>query len=231
MRRREVPANPLLDQVTRRRQNAVSTCRSLPGGRYVKRRILRTRGEPSALLRHVTLDVGEEANRGRAARRMRGSTGRESGNLKPVRRSPTGSQDFRFPSSRRGPAIPAGRPGAGITAAWSPPARPPRREGREISNARRSTAIYPFATNEEIRYHCLRQGRSDEVRTMSRVTLIEWRKYRVHSCQAENSRRIRRCRADFCSTASSSVGDESHYRRATERKAAEVEIGGGSSRR
>jgi hypothetical protein len=60
MRRREVTANPSLDQVTRRRQNAVSTCRSLPGGRYVKRRILRTRGEPSALLRHVTLDVGED---------------------------------------------------------------------------------------------------------------------------------------------------------------------------
>lgn len=59
MRRREVTANPSLGQVTRRRQNAVSTCRSLPGGRYVKRRILRTRGKPSALLRYVTLDVGE----------------------------------------------------------------------------------------------------------------------------------------------------------------------------
>jgi len=108
MRRREVPANPLLDQVTRRRQNAVSTCRSLPGGRYVKRRILRTRGEPSALLRHVTLDVGEEANRGRAARRMRGSTGRESGNLKPVRR-------HRFPGFQVSKFSPGPRDSGGAT--------------------------------------------------------------------------------------------------------------------
>src|SRR5687768_5353765 len=90
----------------------------------------------------------------------------------------------------------------------------------------------PFATNEEIRYiTAFAKGDRTMSGTISRATLIEWRKYCVHSCQAENSRCIRRCGADFCFTASSSVGDESHYRRATERKAAEVEIGGGSSRR
>ena len=41
MRRREVTANPSLGQVTRRRQNAVSTCRSLPGGRQFPVVVLR----------------------------------------------------------------------------------------------------------------------------------------------------------------------------------------------
>src|SRR5688572_7894113 len=92
--------------------------------------------------------------------------------------------------------------------------------------------LQSIATNEEIRYiTAFAKGDRTMSGTISRSTLIEWRKYCVHSCQAENSRCIRRCGADLCFTASSSVGDESHYRRATERKAAEVEIGGGSSRR
>ena len=53
---------------------------------------------------------------------------------------------------------------------------------------------YPFVTNKEIRYiMAFAKGDRTMSGTISRATLIEWRKYCVHSCQAENSRCIRRC--------------------------------------
>jgi hypothetical protein len=46
---------------------------------------------------------------------------------------------------------------------------------------------YPFAKNEEIRYiTAFAKGDRTMSGTISRATLIEWSKYCVHSCQAEN---------------------------------------------